>query len=73
MNNILAEGTNYLFSITLILIIEEYKNADGSPVAGVIDIVSIKIIAISQRGLIVIFSIFTLFSRRRLFGRLQKT
>lgn len=47
---VLAEGTKLSVFHYPYPFVEEYKNADGSPVAGIIDIASMKIIAISQRG-----------------------
>lgn len=47
---VLAEGTKLSIFHYPYPFIEEHKNADGSSVAGIIDIASMKIIAISQRG-----------------------
>lgn len=47
---VLAEGTKLSVFHYPYPFVEKYKNADGSPVAGIIDIASMKIIAISQRG-----------------------
>ncbi|CAG0955181.1 hypothetical protein METP3_00452 [Methanosarcinales archaeon] len=47
---VLAEGTKLSIFHYPYPFVVELKNADGSPVAGIIDIASMKIIAISQRG-----------------------
>ena len=47
---VIADGTKLSIFHYSYPFIEEYKNADGSPVAGIIDIASMKVIAISQRG-----------------------
>lgn len=47
---VLAEGSKLSIFHYPYPFIEKYKHADGSPVAGIIDIASMKVIAISQRG-----------------------